>query len=125
MDELYQEFILELHRNPIHKKVLEEFDIDQKAVNKSCSDNLKIQIKFDENKNIKNVGYQGQGCAISEASVSLLLDDIIGKNITDILKYDEKKMIDIFGTDIIYSRKKCMMLGLKAVLLGLNNYINI
>ncbi|OGH58950.1 MAG: hypothetical protein A2725_04360 [Candidatus Magasanikbacteria bacterium RIFCSPHIGHO2_01_FULL_33_34] len=121
MDELYKEFILELNRNPLHKKVLNNFDIEQKAVNKSCGDDIKIQIKLDQNGIILDVGYQGQGCAISQAGVSLLLDNIIKKKVSDIQAYDEEKMIDIFGTDIIYSRKKCLMLGLDAVIAGLNS----
>ena len=122
MDELYKEFILELNRHPLHKKDLKDFDIDQESINRSCGDSLKVKIKLDKKENIVDVGYQGQGCAIFQAGTSLLLDYIKGKNIKDVLKYDEKKMIEIFGTDIVYSRKKCLMLGLDAVMTGLKKY---
>lgn len=122
MDELYKEFILELNRNPLHKKELASFDIDQLAINRSCGDSLKVQIKFDENKNIVDVGFQGHGCAISQAGISLLLDNIKGKNIAEVIKYDEQKMTEIFGTDIMYSRKKCLMLGMDALVKGLAQY---
>src|SRR3989338_2373400 len=115
MDELYKEFILELNRNPLHKKELVDFDIEKKAANKSCGDDVRVQIKFDTKGNIANIGYQGQLCAISQAAVSLLLDDVLKKNISEVCAYDEKKMIEIFTADVIYTRKKCLLIGLNAL----------
>ena len=124
MDELYKEFILELNRRPLHKKVLSDFDIKQRAINKSCGDDIVIQIKFDQSGRIAEIGYQGQGCAISQAAVSLLLDDVLGKNINEVIKYDDKKMIEIFSTDVIYSRRKCLLIGLNALLPAIQSYKN-
>lgn len=121
-DELYKEFILELYRNPLNKKNLAEFDIEQSGYNPACGDDINIKIKFDENKKIKDIGYQGQGCAISEAATSLLTDEVIGFGVQEIFNLKEEDVIKLLGVDIIYTRKKCALLGLKTLQEAIKKY---
>lgn len=114
-DEIYRQFILDLYKNPLNKKKLEDFDVEEKGLNPSCGDEIIVQIKFSENGNIKDIGYQGDGCAISQASASLITDEIKGKKIEEILKFTEKEIFDLLGKEIIYTRKKCAMLSLDTI----------
>jgi len=122
-DELYKEFILDLYRNPLNKKRLDDFDIEQNGSNPSCGDDVNIQIKFGQDKKIEDIGYQGQGCAILEASTSLLTDEAKGKSKEEIMNLKEEDIIKLLGVNIIYTRKKCALLGLKTLQEAIKKYV--
>ena len=76
---LYQEILNEHNVNPNHKKVLENPTLTLQGVNPSCGDNIFLQLLVDENGIITDGSFNGSGCAISQASVDMMLDNIIGK----------------------------------------------
>lgn len=120
IDTMYREVILDLYRNPINKKVLFDFDVEHNELNPSCGDEISVQIKFDEGGRVVDIGYQGQGCAISEAAMSLLTDSIKGKYKDEILKLVEEDISALLGFSVVYTRKKCATLGLSAVIHALS-----
>ena len=77
--ELYQEIILDHGKNPRNLGKAENFNKDAKGHNPLCGDKVHIFLKLDENKKIKDISYEGSGCAISMASASILTDLIRGK----------------------------------------------
>ena len=122
-----REIILDNYENSFNKGLTNNNDYTKiNANNTSCIDNFDIEIKVEEGI-IKDIHYDGEGCAISTSSTSILLKNIIGKNIKDALKYiDEfEKMIDekeydknILNEAIAFSdiykqpsRKKCALLS--------------
>ncbi len=76
---LYTEILNEHNLNPNNKGVLENPTFTLHGVNPSCGDNIYLQLKLDENGNIKEGTFNGSGCAVSQASVDMMLDVIIGK----------------------------------------------
>ena len=121
MDEqIYKEFILDLYRHPLNKKVLADFDIEHKGTNYSCGDDIKIYLKFNENGEVADIGFQGQGCAISQAAASLLTEDIKGKTKKYLMNLKPDDILKLFGVDIIYSRKNCALLALNTLQEALN-----
>ena len=76
---LYQEILNEHNLNPTHKGVMENPTFTLQGVNPSCGDNIYLQLKIDENGIITEGSFNGSGCAVSQASVDMMLDDIIGK----------------------------------------------
>lgn len=124
-EELYKEFILDLSRRPLNKKKLMDFDMEQKGTNVSCGDEIQVYIKLDKNKKIKDVGFEGQGCAISQAAASLLTEEIKGKNIKKIMTLKEKDITKLLKVEIIYTRKKCALLCLNALQDAIKNYVSI
>lgn len=122
-DELYKEFILDLYRHPLNKRKPADFDVENKGVNASCGDEITVYIKFDKNKKIKDVGFEGQGCAISQAAASLLTEEIKGKSTKDVLLLSEKDVYKLLNTDIIYTRKKCALLCLNALQEAIKKYL--
>ena len=76
---LYQEILNEHNLNPTHKGVMENPTITLQGVNPSCGDNIYLQLKIDDNGVISEGSFNGSGCAVSQASVDMMLDDIIGK----------------------------------------------
>ena len=80
LKELYQEIILDHAKNPRNKGKCENFSHDAKAHNPLCGDKVHIYLKLDADKNIKGLSFEGEGCAISLASASILTDTIKGKD---------------------------------------------
>lgn len=93
--ELYREILNEHNLNPSHKKNMENPSIVLDGVNPSCGDTITLNLKIDEHGTITDGSFTGSGCAISQASVDMMLDVIIGKN-----KDEALRLADIFMTMI-------------------------
>ena len=113
-DQLYKEAILDLNRNPLNKKVVADADVTEKAHNPHCGDDYSLSIKFDGD-TIVDIGFSGDGCAISTAALSLLTDEVKGKSKQEVSSLTEQQMIDMLGIEISYTRKKCAILGLETL----------
>lgn len=89
LDNLYQEVILDHYKNPQNKKLSSTYDAQVHHVNPSCGDEIDLNITIKDG-NISAITWDGVGCSISQASVSILTDLLIGKSIADAYKvYDE------------------------------------
>lgn len=119
LDPLYKEIILDLYRNPLNKKVLLDYDVKHKEFNPSCGDEIEIMIKLDEEGNILDIGHQGQGCAISQAAVSLLTEEIKNKKRLAIESFTEQDMLQLLPIQVSPNRLKCALLGFKTLQLCL------
>ena len=93
LKELYQEIILDHGKNPRNKGKCDGYTNDAKAHNPLCGDKVHIYLKLDEDKNITGLSFEGDGCAISLASASILTDTIKGKN----LSFTKKMIEDFLG----------------------------
>ena len=82
LKELYQEIILDHAKNPRHKGKCDGYNRDAKAHNPLCGDKVHIFLKLDKDKNISGLSFEGEGCAISLASASILTDTLQGKDLT-------------------------------------------
>lgn len=95
--ELYREILNEHNINPNHKKDLSGATISLNGVNPSCGDNITLNLKI-ENDIITDGSFTGSGCAISQASVDMMLDLVIGKSKTEAISLIENFMAMIKGT---------------------------
>lgn len=78
LKQLYREIVNEHNLNPVHKKAIENPDLVLRGVNPSCGDDITLSLKIRDGV-IADAGYEGSGCAISQASVDMMADQIIGK----------------------------------------------
>ena len=83
LDELYEAIILDHYRNPRNSGPVDDPDIDLEVNNPFCGDEFHIQLKVDGN-SVSQVGINGRGCAISQASASLLAELVQGKSYADV-----------------------------------------
>ena len=89
LDNLYQEVILDHYKNPQNKKLSLNYDAQVHHVNPSCGDEIDLNITIKDGA-VAAITWDGVGCSISQASVSILTDLLIGKSIADAYKiYDE------------------------------------
>ena len=118
MDDLYRELILDHYRNPRNKGRLEEPDISYEDDNPLCGDHLRLTLKLDENDRVIAVGWDGEGCAISQASASLLGEEIEGKTLEELKGFSKEDILELLGISISPVRLKCALLSLKVLKAG-------
>ncbi len=85
LKQLYREIVNEHNLHPVHKKAIESPDLVMRGVNPSCGDDITLSLKIADGV-ITDAGYEGSGCAISQASVDMMVDQIIGKNKEEAIK---------------------------------------
>ena len=114
-DQLYREYILEHYKHPHNHGSLQHADMQAHDLNPLCGDELTFQIALDDEGKVKEVAFDGHGCAISQASASMLSDELKGLSSEELLKLDRQTVLDLLGIDISATRMKCAMLSLKVV----------
>ena len=116
MDNLYRDFILEHYRTPHNKGRLDPHDLEFADSNPTCGDEMSMTILLDESKDrIADVAFDGRGCAISQASASILTDDLRGKSLEEIKAMDPKQLLDELEVPIGPARLKCALLSYKVL----------
>ena len=109
LKELYQEIILDHEKNPRNKKKCDGFNKDAKGNNPLCGDKVHVFLKINKEKKVEDISFEGEGCAISMASASIMTETIKGKdfnlakkileNFLDMLKEGSKLNINSLSTD--------------------------
>lgn len=113
-DELYQEQILDHYKYPRHKQAMPLYTAKYRSVNPLCGDELTIYLKENPNGTL-TLSFTGQGCAISQASASLLVERLQGKTRNDVKKTTPEQVLLLLGVPISPNRMKCALLSLVTV----------
>lgn len=113
-DELYQEQILDHYKYPRHKQAMPLYTAKYRSFNPLCGDELTIYLKENLNGTL-TLSFTGQGCAISQASASLLLEYLQGKTAVTIKDTTPEKILSLLGVPISPNRMKCALLSLVTV----------
>jgi nitrogen fixation NifU-like protein len=121
-DDIYREIILDHYRNPRNKGKLPDADVSIHDSNPLCGDEIDIHLKVDGDK-IRDVKFEGRGCAISQASASMLTEMVMGKPLTSIKDLSKDDILENIGlTSLGPARIKCALLSLKVLKLGMVKY---
>lgn len=112
--DLYAENILEHSKHPHRKILLPSFSVEHEEVNLSCGDSVKIQLMLDGDR-IQEVGWDGAGCAISQAAMSMLSEELVGKTMNDLHQMDAHMIRELLGVPVSARRAKCAFLCLHAM----------
>jgi len=111
MDDLYRDYILEHYRRPHNFGVLEDATASHEGANPLCGDRITLQVRVRDG-TIDGVAFTGRGCAISQASASLLTDEIKGKSLATAEAMTSSDVLDLLGIEISPARMKCALLSL-------------
>ena len=114
-DQLYREYILDHYKHPHNHGSLEHPDMEAHDLNPLCGDELTFQVSLGENGKVNEVAFDGHGCAISQASASMLSDELRGLTTDELIALNHQTVLDLLGIEISATRMKCAMLGLKVV----------
>jgi nitrogen fixation NifU-like protein len=88
-DSMYQDVILDHYKHPHNRVLLAEFDAEVHHVNPTCGDEITLRVRLEDG-TIADLGWEGQGCSISQASASVMSDLVLGKPITDAMAVQDK-----------------------------------
>ena len=120
--DMYRMIILEHNKQPHNKGTIEHPDVCYKEKNPLCGDEIQMDAVIDEQGNVKEIKFDGHGCAISQATASLLTDNVKDLPIDDILALKKQEILDLLGIDLTFMRIKCAMLSLHVLQKGILQY---
>ena len=108
----YQENILDHYKNPRNFGKMENASVHHHEYNPLCGDEIEMFLIIDENKKIADVKFKGHGCAISQASASMLTEQVKGKNIDELKTMTKENILEMLGIPLSPVRLKCALLSL-------------
>jgi len=110
----YREYILDHYRNPRNYGKLEQPTAHAEDSNPLCGDQLAIDLLIDGDR-VQEVRFQGRGCAISQATASMLSEMIEGKTVDEVVKLGKDEVLEALGIPISPARMKCAFLSLRVL----------
>lgn len=116
--DLYREQILDHYKHPRNFGHIEGADVSSEEINMSCGDRITIDIRFgskDNERIVEEVKFSGEGCAIDQASASMLTEKITGMKTTEVMNLGLPDIEAMLGTTLTPSRVKCAVLPLEAI----------
>ncbi len=120
---MYKEIILDYYKNPRNKGTLESPQSVARDSNPLCGDVVEMQLNFSDGK-VSEIKFNGDGCAISQASASMLTEVVMGKTIEEVRKIDKNVLLENLGSPNLGAvRIKCALLPLKVMKTALYQYL--
>ena len=113
MDDFYKEYILDHYRNPRNFGHLEAPTASAEDLNPLCGDKIRFELLVGDDGRVSDVRFSGKGCAISQASASMLSESLKGEKLEDVARFSQERVLENVGIGISPARMKCAMLGLK------------
>ncbi len=118
VDSLYREVILDHYRNPRNKGTLDPADYSYEDTNPLCGDEVRIDLRV-EGDRVADVKFTGRGCAVSQASASILTEMVQGQPLDEVKALTKDDLLEELGIPVSPARMKCALLGLKVLKAGL------
>ena len=120
-DQLYREVILDHYRNPRGHGLIADADAEAEGQNPLCGDEVAISVKFAaDGETIESVGFEGRGCAISQAATSMLTELVQGRKASEVAVLPREELLDEIGIPLTPIRLKCAILGLGVLKVALH-----
>jgi nitrogen fixation NifU-like protein len=111
---IYQEIILAHYHHPHNKGVIPDSDLDAHVVNSVCGDSIRITARLKGN-NVIDIAFDGEGCAISTASASMLTEHVKNMSKSQVMKLSKDDVLSLLGIELTPGRLKCALLPLEAI----------
>jgi nitrogen fixation NifU-like protein len=120
-DQMYREVILDHYKNPRGHGLIEGADAQAEGENPLCGDEVTISVRFGaDGETIEDVGFEGRGCAISQAATSMLTELVKGRTADEVAVLPKEELLDEIGIPLTPIRLKCAILGLGVLKVALH-----
>ncbi|HUK96735.1 MAG TPA: SUF system NifU family Fe-S cluster assembly protein [Gaiellaceae bacterium] len=120
-DQLYREVILDHYKNPRGHGILDDADAQAEGANPLCGDEVTISVRFaGDGETIDEIGFEGRGCAISQAATSMLTEMVKGRKASEVAELPKEELLDEIGIPLTPIRLKCAILGLGVLKVALH-----
>ena len=117
-ESLYREIILEHYRNPQNRGTLDPADFSYEDTNPLCGDEIRIDMRVNDGI-VSDVAFSGRGCAISQASASMLTEMVKGQPLEEVRKLTKEDLLEELEIPLSPARLKCALLSLKVLKAGI------
>ena len=118
VDSLYRDIILDHYRNPRNRGTLDPADYTYEDVNPLCGDEIRIDVRVVDDK-VSEIKFSGRGCAISQASTSMLTEMVEGLPLDEVKALTKDDLLEELAIPVSPARMKCALLGLKVLKAGI------
>ena len=121
MEQMYREVILDHYKSPRGHGLIENADAQAEGQNPLCGDEVTISVKFAaDGETIESIGFEGRGCAISQAATSMLTELVTGRTATEVAALPKEELLEEIGIPLTPIRLKCAILGLGVLKVALH-----
>lgn len=110
--------ILDHYENPRHYGTLEQPSFTEEGVNPGCGDVVRISARLDGEQRIAEIAFEGEGCTISQAAASMLMEMALGRTLDEVLLMDADELAARMGREVVATRLPCVSLGLRVLQTG-------
>ncbi len=117
-ESIYREQIIDLYEHPLNYGRLSHPSFGYEEDNPLCGDVVRIEVQLDHNQQVTHVAWEGNGCAISQASASLLTEEIKGMGLEAVKSFPKERLLELLGVPLSMARVKCALLSLKVLKAG-------
>jgi nitrogen fixation NifU-like protein len=119
-DQLYREVILDHYKNPRSHGLLEPADAIAEGQNPLCGDEVTVSVRFGDGDTVEEIGFEGRGCAISQAATSMLTELVRGRTAQEVAAMEKDELLEEIGIPLTPVRLKCAILGLGVLKVALH-----
>ena len=121
LEQMYREVILDHYKSPRGHGLIDGADVQAEGQNPLCGDEVTISVKFAaDGETIEGIGFEGRGCAISQAATSMLTELVQGRTATEVASLPKEELLEEIGIPLTPIRLKCAILGLGVLKVALN-----
>jgi len=117
---MYREVILDHYKSPRNHGLLADADAAAEGQNPLCGDEVRVSVRLGDGDVVEEVGFEGRGCAISQAATSMLTDLVKGRTAEEVAAMPKEELLDELGIPLTPVRLKCAILGLGVLKLALH-----
>jgi nitrogen fixation protein NifU and related proteins len=110
-EEIYQEHVLDHYEDPYHCGHAEHCTHCHEDDNPLCGDTVSIELNIDQEGRLREAFFDGDGCCISQASASMLIERFDGKTVDEVRAFTAEDMLELFGAKLTPNRQKCCLLS--------------
>ena len=123
-EDIYQEHILDHYEDPYHRGTCDHATHAHEDDNPLCGDVVHVDLTIADDGTIQEAWFSGDGCCISQASASMLMEKIEGKTVDEIRQFRAEEMLELFGARLTPNRQKCCLLSWRVVQSALHSPID-
>jgi nitrogen fixation NifU-like protein len=123
-EEIYQEHVLDHYEDPYHRGHCEQASHAHEDDNPLCGDVVRVELTIDGEGRIRQAWFEGEGCVISQASASMLMEKLEGKTVAEAQRFSAHEMLDLFGPRLTPNRQKCCLLSWRVMQSALHSPVD-
>lgn len=121
--QLYQDHILDHYEDPYHRGSCDDATHAHEDDNPLCGDVIQVELQIDSEGRVRSAWFDGDGCCISQAAASMLMERIEGKTVEEVKQFSAPEMLELFGARLTPNRQKCCLLSWRVVQTALHSPI--